>query len=317
MQIAFATLVGTEPLPFADLVVWSAANGIAALEVNTGPTYPVIGDVAFPGHLDLETIVRDGPDGVHQLLNQYGVSIVSLAPMINLLTADPLVRESRIAQMQLTIDAAAVLGVDTVVTFAGSSHGMYFQGLPGMEPGHPSSQIAANLDLFGRVYGPLATYAAERDVRIAFETAGRGGGEGNIAHSPELWDAMFAAVPSPALGLSFDPSHLVWLQIPDVCGVIRSYADRIYHFDAKDTEIVPEVLARQGIFGSNWWRYRLPGSGQLDWAAIISTLRDIEYNGPISIENEDPFAPGLAGVATAATFLRQELARSEPPGRNQ
>ena len=76
-------------------------------------------------------------------------------------------------------------------------------------------------------------------MRIAFETAARGGGEGNLAHNPELWDLLFDAVPSPALGLSFDPSHLVWLHIPNIPDVIRAYGSRIYHFDGKDTEILP------------------------------------------------------------------------------
>jgi sugar phosphate isomerase/epimerase len=144
-------------------------------------------------------------------------------------------------------------------------------------------------------------------VRIAFETAGRGGGEGNIAHNPELWDAMFEAVPSAAIGLSFDPSHLVWLQIPDVAGLIRRYASRIYHVDGKDCKIIPERLARQGILGSSWWRYRLPGQGQLDWPEIVATLREVGYDGAITIEQEDPVCPGFDGVKIAGEFLRQTL----------
>ena len=153
----------------------------------------------------------------------------------------------------------------------------------------------------------MADYAEQRGVRIAFETAGRGGPEGNIAHSPELWDAMFEAVPCPALGLSFDPSHLVWLQIPDVPGIIREYRSRIYHVDGKDVEILPGRLARQGILGSGWWRYRLPGAGQLDWRSIFSALSEIGYNGYVSIENEDPVFPGREAVKWGADFLVSQL----------
>jgi sugar phosphate isomerase/epimerase len=118
---------------------------------------------------------------------------------------------------------------------------------------------------------------------------------------------LFESVPSPALGLSFDPSHLVWLQIPDVPRVIRRYGERIYHVDAKDTEVMPERLAAQGILGNAWWRYRLPGHGSLDWPAIFAALREIGYDGAVDIENEDPLYPGLAGVARAAAYLRQHL----------
>ena len=33
-------------------------------------------------------------------------------------------------------------------------------------------------------------------------------------------------------------------------------------------------LARQGILGSGWWRYRLPGLGVLNWTDIFSALRE-------------------------------------------
>jgi sugar phosphate isomerase/epimerase len=125
---------------------------------------------------------------------------------------------------------------------------------------------------------------------------------------------MFEAVPSPALGLSFDPSHLVWLQIPDVPELIRTYSARIYHFDAKDTEILPERLARQGILGSGWWRYRLPGQGALDWPAIIGVLDEIGYQGILAIENEDPLHQGAAGVRIAGEFLRSVMPSHDETG---
>jgi len=304
MKIGFATLIGVEPMPFPALVRRAAEHGLTALEVNVGPSYPRIDGAPFPGHLDLAAIVRDGPGPVAELLARHGVEIASLAPMLNLLTADLALREARIAEVRLAIDACAALGVGTLVTFAGSAFGMHFSGMPGVGDDHPSNRVADNLAIFKDVYGPLAAYAADRGVRIAFETAGRGGPEGNLAHSPELWDRMFEAVPSPALGLSFDPSHLVWLQIPDPPDVIRAYGPRIYHVDGKDTEILPARLRRRGILGAGWWRYRLPGLGALDWRAIFSALRDVGYDGVVAIENEDPLCPGLAGVAWSAAYLR-------------
>lgn len=305
MKIGVASLIGVEPMPFAELVERSGAAGIEAIEVNVGPGFRRIGEATFPGHLDLAGIVRDGPGPLPELLAEHEVSIASLAPMVNLLTADLALREERIAAFKLTIDACATLEVPTVVTFAGSAFGMHFWGMPGVGDGHATNRVGENVRIFREVYGPMAAYAEERGVRIALETAARGGPEGNVAHSPELWDLLFEAVPSAAIGLSFDPSHLVWLGIPNPPDVIRAYGERIYHFDGKDTEIIPARLARQGIFGSGWWRYRLPGLGALDWAAILSALRDVGYDGIIAIENEDPLCPGFAGVVWAADYLRR------------
>lgn len=313
MKIGFASLVGVEPIPFPNLVQWAGANGLDAIEVNVGPGYRPIGDARFPGHLDIPAIVNHGPGHLLDLLAEHGVTISALAPMMNLLTADLAKRDERITYMRQTIDAAAVLGVDTVVTFTGSAFGMHFWGTPGVGDGHPSNRVADNLRLFREIYEPMASHAESRGVRIAFETAGRGGPEGNLAHSPELWDAMFDAVPSPALGLSFDPSHLVWLQIPHVPDIIRAYGPRIYHFDGKDTEILHARLARQGILGSGWWRYRLPGLGALNWLDIYSALHDVGYDGVIAIENEDPVCPGLAGVKWSRDYLASIML---PPARS-
>jgi sugar phosphate isomerase/epimerase len=317
MKIGFASFIGVEPMPFADLLTWSAANGLEAIEVNVGSNFPKIEGAAFPGHLDLARIAKDGPGDILELAEQANVELTSLAPMVNLLSADLAKREFRINEFITAIDAAVKLKIDTVVTFTGSSFGMSFYGLPGVGDGHPSNHVADNLKIFREVYGPMAEYAEQRGVRIAFETAGRGGPEGNLAHSPELWEAMFDAVPSKALGLSFDPSHLVWLGISNVGDIIREFGDRIYHFDGKDTEILRTRLARQGILGSAWWRYRLPGLGELDWKEIFSALRDVGYDGIIAIENEDPLCPGASGVKWAADFLKTQLLPPVASARNE
>ena len=304
MKFGTASLVGIEPMPFAELVQRSSALGIEALEVNVGPGYASIGGADYPGHLDLDAILRDGPSETLELVGRYGIVISALAPMLNLLTPDMALRETRIAAVRQAIDAAAALGVGTVVTYGGSAFGMHFWGLPGVGDNHRSNQVGENLRQYATVYAPLAAYAEDKGVRIAFETAPRGGGEGNIAHAPALWDRMFDAVPSLALGLSFDPSHLVWLHIPNIPDIVRRYGTRIYHFDGKDTEILPGKLAEQGVLGNGWWRYRLPGCGDLDWRMILAALRDTGYDGAVDIENEDPLALGLEGAAWSARHLR-------------
>ncbi len=307
MKVGFASLVGLPPIPIEESVAWAAANGLQGIEVNTGPVYPFIADGPIQGHLDLDRIITEGPGPIRALFDSYGIELTAIAPMINLLTSDLELRARRIVYMRQAIDAAAALDCPLVVTFTGSGYGMYFYGLPGVGDGHSSSRVRENLDAFAEIYGPLADHAESRGVRIAFETAGRGGGEGNIAHNPELWTAMFETVPSPALGLSFDPSHLVWLGIDDIPGLIHEFASRIYHVDGKDVEIVRDRLRRQGILGSGWWRYRLPGNGELDWTAIIAALRKIGYDGTISIEQEDDLDPGYDAVARSARYLHEVL----------
>ena len=305
VKIGFATLVGIEPTPLPDLLPQARKLGLEAVEINAGPGFRPIGDAGYGGHIDLAAVAGGEVGPVRELLAEHGLSVTAIAPMLNLLTPDRSRREQRIDAVKQAMDAAVALGTDVVVTYGGSTAGMHFLGLPAVGPDHPTNKLAENVQAFREVYTPLAAYAEERGVKIAFETAPRGGGEGNVAHSPALWDIIFSEVPSPALGLSFDPGHLVWLQIPDIPGVVRAYGERIYHVDGKDAEVLPAALAKQGITGNAWWRYRLPGQGQANWPAILSALRDVGYAGGLSIENEDPVCLGLEGAAWAADYLRR------------
>lgn len=294
-------------LPVGEVARWAAGHGVRWLEVMVGPVFQGPEQAARDDPFDLDEMARSGPGRAQELLARHGVAVSALAPMLNLLDPDPGVRQQRAAVLRKAIDACALLGVGTVVTYGGSCSGMFIYGLPAVGPDHPSNTVDANLRLFQEVMPPLAEYAESKGVRIALETAPRGGGHGNIAHCPELWERIFDAVPSPALGLSFDPSHLVWLRIGPVPDVIRRYGERIYHVDGKDTEILRGNLARQGILGNNWWRYRIPGMGELHWPAIVSALNETGYTGCIDIENEDPVFPDLPGCELAYRHLTSLL----------
>jgi len=141
---------------------------------------------------------------------------------------------------------------------------------------------------------------------------------GNFAYSPELWSALFNEVPAENFGLNFDPSHLYWLGI-DYIQAVKYYSKKIFHAHAKDTEIIPEGKFRYGIFGrqidpqpwkSGWWRYRIPGLGEIDWQKFISTLQEYGYDYVLSIEHEDPVWEGTeekvkSGLQMGLKHLRQ------------
>jgi sugar phosphate isomerase/epimerase len=107
----------------------------------------------------------------------------------------------------------------------------------------------------------------------------------NMGGSPDTWDAWFKAVPSKALGLEFDPSHLYWQGI-DHIRALREFKDRVYHVHAKDTEMLPEKRYRGGVNG-DYYRFRIPGYGEINWAQFISALNEIGYDGGVAIEHED------------------------------
>ena len=120
------------------------------------------------------------------------------------------------------------------------------------------------------------------------------GAPGNLAYSPELWEWMF----SLGLYLNFDPSHLLWLGI-DPVAALRPYVDKVAHAHAKDAETFPERRNHYGFFGRlgererdpwdmGWWRYRIPGLGQVDFPGYVDALYEGGFDGVLSVEHEDP-----------------------------
>ena len=87
----------------------------------------------------------------------------------------------------------------------------------------------------------------------------------------------------------------------------------------KDTEIRWNILRKTGINPVNnarWWRFRLPGAGQIDWKAFFTVLMDAGFEGAMNIEHEDDlyhpsytnneFGDGYkTGFRVAHQFLRQ------------
>jgi sugar phosphate isomerase/epimerase len=144
----------------------------------------------------------------------------------------------------------------------------------------------------------LVDHAGEAGVKLIIENCVMEGWHpdgypGNLAYSPELWEWMF----SLGLYLNYDPSHLLWMGI-DPVEAVRPYVDRIPHAQAKDIELDPaarnrfgwpgRAVARDDPWDVGWWRYRVPGRGQVDWSRLVDALYQGGFDGVLSVEHEDP-----------------------------
>jgi len=158
---------------------------------------------------------------------------------------------------------------------------------------------------YNRIFGELAKVARDKGCLIAIENCPHG--FANIAWSPANWERMFNDLPTKTVGLEYDPSHLVWQGI-DYVAALRKFGSRVYAFHAKDTEIMPDKLSYGGIYGSGWWRFRIPGHGDINWKRLFTILDDLNYGGDIIIEHEDPVFSGARrdeGLRLGLKFLRQ------------
>lgn len=269
MRLGFYTNYSKETAEFAH------RTGFNSLELS-----------AWPGsYLDADKISDRALESMVADLKSKDIEISALGYYPNVL--DPDKRESAEARRYLVkvFDLARRLNVEVVATFAGRD---------------PSKTIEENIPLFAEAFKPLCKEAESRGIRIAIENCpmmNRTTMQGiNIAYSPEIWDAMFEAVPSKALGLEIDPSHMVWLGI-DYVEAVRAYGKRIFHVHAKDMEIDRKALSRTGLYGQafgkveglghGWWRARTPGWGEVNWPKFISALIEVGYAGNVDIEHED------------------------------
>lgn len=284
---------------------WAAAQGYEALEVAA---WPMLGDRPFTAtHIDTEHLSPAQADTLVGLAEERGLALSSLAYYDNNLHPDPATRAAVSAHVLSCIDAAAMLGIPTVGTFVGRDW-----TLP----------VRDNLARAEEVFRPLVDHAGERGVRIVIENCVMEGWHpngypGNLAYSPELWEWMFAQ----GLYLNFDPSHLVWMGI-DPVEAIRPYVGYVQHAQAKDIEVFPERRTRYGWPGKavtredpwdvGWWRYRVPGRGQVDWTSITDALYEGGFDGVLSVEHEDPVWGGtderiVTGLQIAYQTLRPLL----------
>ena len=149
----------------------------------------------------------------------------------------------------------------------------------------PPGPLEEQLPFYKKTFSRFAEWAEDQGLKIAIENCPHG--MHNVAFSPAAWERMFEEVPSKAVGLEFDPSHLLFQGI-DYVEPIYEFADRIYAFHAKDTEILHRKLKRQGNLVPGWWRFRIPGWGDVDWKKTFIALNDIGYAGTVVIEHEDP-----------------------------
>jgi len=270
------------------LTEFASATGFDALELAA---WPVDSSRDYQAQqIDAARFSTDDAKRVSDLFEEYNLEIASLAYYDNNLDPDLNQREANLTHLKKVIDTAALLKVKLVGTFVG---------------GRPDKLPAENIKEAGTVLRPIVRYAADKGVKIMIENCPmenwqRFGLPGNFAYSPELWDVLFTEIPDDTFGLNLDPSHLYWLGI-DYIKAVKEYAPKIFFAHAKDTEFLPEGQYKFGPFGkqikptpwkSGWWRYRMPGLGEIDWGKFISTLQEHGYDYVLSIEHEDPIWEG-------------------------
>ena len=247
--------------------------------------------------LDAATLSDSEIEKVKKSIDRFGVHVSALQVTQNHISSDPDRRSQETAYFVKAIELAGKLGVPYIGTASGKD---------------PNKTLAQQVDEIVRLYSEKYFPSCEKHhVRILWEPWPGGP---NVATGPAGYEPLFKAFGnSPYVGLQYDPSHLVW-QMMDPIQTARDFVDKIYDVHLKDTEIRWPVLRHGGINPvdrAEWWRYRLPGLGSIDWPAFFTVLQDVGYSGAMSVEHEDPVydPPGGHGDFTEGTKIGFRMAR--------
>jgi len=158
-------------------------------------------------------------------------------------------------------------------------------GFSGRIVGKP---LEESLPEFIKIWSEHSKFAEDHGIKIAFENCPMGNFHTpcngiNFMCTPEMWEKAFDGVKSEAIGLEWDPSHLI-CQFIDPVVTIRKFGNRIYHVHAKDAHINRDILSQYGIWYPGAIEHCFAGFGDTDWNLCIKEMTRYGYKGDLNIE---------------------------------
>jgi sugar phosphate isomerase/epimerase len=281
-----------------------------------------VGSGGFIGkdHCDPGKLVRNASarDKFKELFQARGMEIACLSCHGNPVHPQKALAAEYLQDIKDSIDLAALLGVERIVTFSGcpgdSDNALY--------PNWPVSPFPEDFQTIFAwqwekklvpFWKEMGKYAADKGVKIALEMHG-----GYSVHSPATAIRLRRETGSKAIGANLDPSHMWWQGIdPAQAARYLAKEDCLYYCHAKDAAIDPNYVSYYGVtdmqsFGTAYgraWQFRTVGFGHdlKDWADLFSVMRSVGYDGIVSIEHEDSYMSVEEGLDKAIANLKQVM----------
>ena len=278
MKLGFVSAI-LDGWTFEEMIDTASEMGYACVEVACWPCGKAERRYAGVSHINADELTDEKVAYIKDYCAKKNVEISSLAFYPNTMDGNLEKREAAVAHLKKVICASARLGVNMVTTFIGRDQ---------------TKSVEENLELVKEIWPPIIALAEEKGVKIAIENCpmlfGRDqwpGGQ-NLMTTPAIWRKLFEILPSPNLGINYDPSHFVW-QMIDYIRPLYEFKDKIFHVHYKDIKLYPDKLREVGImaYPLDFMSPKLPGLGDVDWGKYVSALTDIGYDGYTCIEVED------------------------------
>ncbi|WP_319463753.1 sugar phosphate isomerase/epimerase family protein [Micromonospora sp. RTP1Z1] len=185
---------------------------------------------------------------------------------------------SRDAVRNLRSQLSVIAELGGIGAMTPAAWGMFSRRLPPFEPPRsPDGDRQVLVDTLGE----LGAHARAEGVTLFLEPLNRY--EDHMVNRLDEAVALCAAVGLPSVRVVADTFHMN-IEEDDVPAALRAAAPYLGHVQVSDSN-----------------RYQ-PGTGHLDWPALLGTLRDIDYRGWLALECRLRGEP-LAALRQAATVL--------------
>jgi sugar phosphate isomerase/epimerase len=197
-------------------------------------------------HIDPDTATDAEIARIGRKLADLGLTPVSLSGHAQLQTEEGAARFAR------AIDIAAALGMEVVNTYTGDA------------------TTDAEREAYFANVAELCDRAASHGLKIGMET------DSNMLPTAQAGVAILDRIGRPdVLGFNYDPGNVIYYTGADPLTDIHYALPRLVHVHLKDK------IGGKGVFN-----FPPTGDGQIDLTALLATLKDAGYTGPISAEVE-------------------------------
>lgn len=257
MRIGFMMKFDKERIDFAKSV------GFKSCELKISPE-----DDFFPGRDGWESKAEE----VRRYYDENGIRISCLAAFyVNHMDTGKAEEYKKLVKNSIVL--AEKMNVPVVAGFSGRLAG---------------KPLKESVPLFKKIWSEHVRFAEDHNVKIAFEHCPMGefhtpSNGINFICTPEMWEIAFNEVDSDALGLEWDPSHLI-CQFIDPVANLRKFGKKVYHVHAKDAHVNQDILKQYGIWYPGAIEHCFPGLGDTDWGLCIKELLRCGYKGDLNIE---------------------------------
>jgi sugar phosphate isomerase/epimerase len=192
---------------------------------------------------------------------------------------DPNYRAVRIDHTIRALTLARELGAKCITTEPGG-------------PLEPGQSWSAALKLFVEMLKPVIEHAEKERVLLLIEPE-----PGLLIETADQFLEFMQHVDSPAVGLNFDVGHAYCVG-DDPATTIPRVAKHIRHFHLED------------IAATRVHHHLVPGEGAIDFAATFRAIRQIGYDGWVTIELypyvDDPDAAARTALERVRAILNEE-----------